>query len=253
MTKRITFTTVTPLPPDITRDAVIGFLQSHGDMIDLNPLVTEHHPIPPPPHAEPEELSCAWYSITDRVEYLPGGGPGGRASGAVTYATAFHNTPLGLQTHSHAPMGLDIRGRWSVGGNMPGEPPEPQELGLGAPATGLYLREDVDFRCNVLLAGFVRKTMRKSHRVLVETLTRRAREEQAGARDADHDVGKLPPSFHGNAGDEDDRRPFISAGQNQGQPGQGPGAVAYQVRAAPPPVYYEMGSAGHERHGSGTR
>lgn len=71
-------------------------------------------------------------------------------------------------------MGLDIRDRWSVCGSLPGEPQEPVELGLNAPLSGLYLREDVDLRCNVIMAGFVKKTMKKSHGSLVETLAEKA-------------------------------------------------------------------------------
>ncbi|KAL3594839.1 hypothetical protein FPOAC2_09156 [Fusarium poae] len=70
-------------------------------------------------------------------------------------------------------MGLDLRGRWSVGGTMPGERPQPVELGLGAPASGLYLREDVDMRCNMLMVSFVKKTIKKSHGTLVEKLSQR--------------------------------------------------------------------------------
>lgn len=57
---------------------------------------------------------------------------------------------------------------------MPGEPPQPVELGLGAPMTGLYLREDVDLRCNMLMAGFVKKTLKKSHGSLVDKLAAKA-------------------------------------------------------------------------------
>lgn len=57
---------------------------------------------------------------------------------------------------------------------MPGEPREPVELGLGAPQSGLYLREDVDIRCNFLMAGFVKKTLQKSHGSLVDKLAERA-------------------------------------------------------------------------------
>lgn len=44
------------------------------------------------------------------------------------------------------------------------------ELGLKVPPTGLYLREDVDMRCNVIMASFVKKTLKRSHAALVERL-----------------------------------------------------------------------------------
>ncbi|TEA10568.1 hypothetical protein C8034_v009431 [Colletotrichum sidae] len=166
MSKRTTFTTISPLPAGITREAVVDFLHNHIEMIDLNPLIRERHIIKPPPHAPPEEHSCVWYSLTDEISYLPGG----LATGNVSYTCAFHNLPTGLQTHCYAPMGLDIRGKWTVAGCLPGEPVEPVELGIGAPLTGLYIREDVDMRCSVFTTAFVKKTLRKSHGKLVDRI-----------------------------------------------------------------------------------
>ncbi|KAG8425033.1 hypothetical protein J3458_001776 [Metarhizium acridum] len=166
MFKRTIFTTVTPLPLGLTRDVAVAFLHDHLQMIDLNPLIKDRHRIPPPRHAPDEEVSCVWYSLTDRVSYLPGG----LASSDVTYTAAFHDLPRGIQTHCYAPMGVETRSKWSIGGSMPGEPLEPVELGLGAPTTGLYLREDVDLRCNILMARFVKKTIKKSHSTLVDRL-----------------------------------------------------------------------------------
>ncbi|KAL7924239.1 hypothetical protein ACQKWADRAFT_24221 [Trichoderma austrokoningii] len=166
MSKRTVFTTITPLPAGISRQAAIDFLHNHRDMIDLNPLVTDRHIIPPPPHALPEEHVCTWYSITDKISYLPGG----LVTGAVSYTAAFHDLPTGLQTHCHAPMGVDLREKWSVAGSEPGEAPEPMELGLGAPRTGLYIREDVIITCNMVMAGFIKKTIKKAHGVLIDTI-----------------------------------------------------------------------------------
>ncbi|KAI0109909.1 hypothetical protein F4814DRAFT_424912 [Daldinia grandis] len=166
MSKRSTFTTISPLPAGITREVVVEFLHNHVEMIDLNPLVIERHPIDPPPHAPAEERRCAWWSMTDKISYLPGG----VVSGDVTYTAAFHDLPNGIQTHVYAPMATDIRERWSLGGTLPGEPPEPVELGIKAPRQGLYLREDVELRCNFVMSSFVKKTLKKAHGVLVERL-----------------------------------------------------------------------------------
>lgn len=100
-------------------------------------------------------------------------------SGQVTYTCAFHDLPDGLQTHCYAPMGLELRDRWSLGGSLPGEPKEPVELGIGAPASGLYLREDVDMQCNFLMASFVKKTLKKSHGSLVQRMAEKARTRKA--------------------------------------------------------------------------
>ena len=170
MSKRTVFTTLTPLPPGISRETVIGTLQSHVEMIDLNPLVIDRHPIQPPPNATAEEYHCTWYQLTDRVQYMPGG----LYSGKVSYNACFHDLSTGLQTHIYAPMGLDIKGKWTLGGSLPGEPREAVELGLGAPKEGLWLREDVDMKCNVFLTAFVKKTLKKSHLALVARLVEKA-------------------------------------------------------------------------------
>lgn len=170
MSKRTVFTTLTALPAGITRETVIETLHSHVEMIDLNPLVEERHPIKAPAKATPEEFHCIWYSLTDKVSYLPGG----LISGKVTYQACFHDLVNGLQTHCYAPMGLDIKGKWTLGGTLPHEPKEAVEIGLGAPKNGLWLREDVDMRCNMLMTTFVKKTLKKAHLVLVERLVEKS-------------------------------------------------------------------------------
>ncbi|KAJ2901964.1 hypothetical protein MKZ38_001154 [Zalerion maritima] len=201
MSKRTVFTTITPLPPGATRDVVLDFLHNHLEMIDLNPLVKERHPIKPPPHASPEEFHCIWYSLTDKISYLPGG----LAAGDVSYKCAFHDLPNGLQTHCYAPMGLDIRDKWTLGGSLPGEPVQPVELGVGAPVTGLYLREDVDMKCNMLMTGFVKKNLKKSHGVLVDRLKVKA--QIASAANLNHSMS-IRHSVNS------------AASQNGGAPGQ---------------------------------
>lgn len=175
MSKRSVFTTITPLPAGVTRQHVLDTFHNHVEMIDLNPLVEERHPIKPPPKATPEEFHCAWYEVTDRVTYLPGG----LYSGKVSYPACFHDLPNGIQTHVYAPMGLEIKGKWTLGGTLPGEPREPVEMGLNVPMAGLYVREDVDMKCNIMLTNFVRKTFKKSHAELVARLSVKAQLQEA--------------------------------------------------------------------------
>ncbi|RYP46963.1 hypothetical protein DL768_006886 [Monosporascus sp. mg162] len=179
MTKRTTFTTVSPLPPDITnRELVLEFLHDHEQMIDANPLVVERHPIPAPTHAPAQEREwCVWWGITDRIAYLPGG----VVKQDITYEAAFNDLPDGVQTHVYAPLGTDIRGRWTLAGTLPGEgePAVPVEMGIGAPAQGLYIREDVDLRCNFLMTPFVKKPLQKSHAVIIERLVEKVRKVTA--------------------------------------------------------------------------
>ncbi|KAH0374038.1 hypothetical protein KCU65_g160, partial [Aureobasidium melanogenum] len=171
--KRSVYTVVTPLPATISRETAVEMLHSHSEMIELNPLVINHQRCKPPPNALPDEFHCLWYELTDRVTYLPG------VKGQVNYKACFHDLPRGLQTHVYAPAGLEIREKWSIGGNdvVMGEEREHQELGfsdLGVPREGLYLREDVDMNCNVFLTNFVKKTLNKAHQVLVDRLVVKA-------------------------------------------------------------------------------
>jgi len=166
MSKRTTFTSITPLPKTTTRSAAVNWLHNHVQMIRLNPLVIRLQETTPPPNASADEYNCAWYEITDEINYLPGG----LYKGEVTYKACFNDLPNGLQTHTFAPAGLDLRGKWTVGGNEPGEPRETLELGMDAPRDGLYVREDVDMRCNIFLTGFVKKNLTKSHKTVVDKL-----------------------------------------------------------------------------------
>lgn len=197
MSKRTIFTTVTALPDGISREAVLETLHDHLEMIDLNPLVTERHPIKPPPEATPEEYHAQWYSVTDKVNYLPGG----LYSGAVTFNGCFHDLPNGLQSHIYAPMGLNMKGKWTLGGTLPGEPREPVELGLGVPKTGLWLREDVDMKCNFVMTKFVKGTTKKAHTTLVQRLVEKAHLIEAQAHNSA--LGEqlslresYPPEYH---------------------------------------------------------
>ncbi|KAI4724083.1 hypothetical protein E4T49_08198 [Aureobasidium sp. EXF-10728] len=169
--KRSTFTVVTPLPATVSRETAVEMLHSHVEMIQLNPLVIHNAPCKPPPNAPSDEFHCIWYELTDRITYLPG------VKGQVSYKACFHDLPRGLQTHVYAPAGLDIKEKWSIGGNDVGEEHEVMELGhrdLGIPRHGLYLREDVDMNCNIFLTGFVKKTLNKAHGVLVDRLVVKA-------------------------------------------------------------------------------
>ncbi|KAF2274223.1 uncharacterized protein EI97DRAFT_402602 [Westerdykella ornata] len=170
MSKTSVFTSITPLPAGVTRQSVIETYHNHEEMIDLNPLVIERFQCKPPSYAPAEEYYSTWYTIKDKISYLPGG----LATGSVSYHACFHDLPDGLQTHIYAPLGLDIRAKWSVGGSLPGEPKEPVELGLGAPREGLYIREDVKMKCNLVMISFVKKTFKESHSKLVDRLVEKA-------------------------------------------------------------------------------
>ncbi|PSS06651.1 hypothetical protein M430DRAFT_129777, partial [Amorphotheca resinae ATCC 22711] len=175
---RTIFTTITPLPANISRETVLATLHDHLEMIDLSPSHESRHMIKPPPEATPEEYHCQWYSITDKVAYLPAG----MYSGRVSFKACFHDLAMGLQTHVYAPMGLDIKEKWTLEGNLPHEPVQPAELGIGAPISGLYLREDVEMKCNFLMTRFVKKTLKESLATLVARLVVKTQLEEAAER-----------------------------------------------------------------------
>ncbi|QSZ29566.1 hypothetical protein DSL72_004081 [Monilinia vaccinii-corymbosi] len=172
------FTTITPLPPHISRQTVLETLHDHIEMIDLNPSHAERTPTKPPASATPEEYHCQWYRIVDRVSYLPAN----LYTGTVSFNACFHNLANGLQTHCYAPMGLNIKEKWTIGGNMPGEPAVPREIGINAPVEGLYIREDVEMKCNILMARFVRKTLQECLKALVARLVVKAQLQEARER-----------------------------------------------------------------------
>jgi hypothetical protein len=180
MSKRTVFTNVTALPSGVTRQSVIESLYDHLAMIDLNPLVEQRRSIKPPAHATPEEYHCRWYQVTNKIKYLPGG----LYSGRVTCNACFHNLTNGLQTHLYAPLGLNVMGKWTVGGALPGEPKEAIELGLGMPMNGLWLREDVNMKCNILTTNFVKKILMKAHARLVDRLIVKAQLSEMRAYEA---------------------------------------------------------------------
>jgi hypothetical protein len=81
-------------------------------------------------------------------------------------------------------MGLNIVGKWTVGGALPGERHEAIELGLGIPLTGLWLREDVNMKCNILMTHFVKKTLQNAHVRLVDRLLFKAQLSQRAVHNA---------------------------------------------------------------------
>lgn len=148
----------------------MDMLHSYTDIIDLNPLVEERHSIPPPPNATTEEYHCDWYSLTDRVQYLPGG----MITGKVSYTACFYHLANGLQAHYYAPLGINIKNKWTLCGSLPGETIAPVEIGVGAPRSGLYLREDVKLSCNFMAVPYLKKAAKKAHALLVSRLVARA-------------------------------------------------------------------------------
>lgn len=169
------FTTITPIPASTSRETAIKALHNHSAMIELNPLVIQYDRVKTPALAPAEEYPWAWFQLTDKLLRLPR-----RIHfGNVTYKVSFNDLPDGLQSHVYAPAGLEIKTKWTVEGNTPGEPSEPAESAPSdAPREGLYLHEDVVIYSRPFMTTYVKKTMRKAHAVLVERLVANANAPQ---------------------------------------------------------------------------
>ncbi|KAF2723778.1 hypothetical protein K431DRAFT_205827, partial [Polychaeton citri CBS 116435] len=185
MPKKTNYTQVTPLPRQVPRQLAIDMLHAHGEYIELNPLVTGHRAIPVPRDAAADEYFAQWHEIDEVVPVALG------VKKKISFRGVFHDMPWGLQTHTYGPLGIDLRIKWQVRGNQPGEPPEPRELGIDAPRDGLYLRADVEIICNITLAGLVKKEMKSAANVMVERLTRKAELLDQGQLQAMFEDGKL--------------------------------------------------------------
>ncbi|KAI1159145.1 hypothetical protein F5B18DRAFT_655965 [Nemania serpens] len=191
--KKEAYTIITPIPSFIPRQLAIDILHSHGEVITLNPLVLSHKQIPAPRDAAADEYFSTWYEITERVQFVPGMGKFG--SGKISFNACFHDLPWGLQTHVYAPLNIDMRSKYRIGGNQPGiEPPEAPEIGLaalGVPKDGLYLREDIEVRCNIAMVGTVKTQMKASSKEMVDRIIKKAELLDSGLLQAMIEDGKM--------------------------------------------------------------
>jgi len=189
LSKKTQYVQITPIPSFIPRQLAIDFLHSHSEILELNPLTTGYEAIKAPRDAPADEFYSTWYEISQRIQYIPGAGKLG--SGAIKFRGVFHDLPFGLQTHTYAPANVDLRNKWQICGNQPGEPPEPKELGSNAPPEGLYIREDVEIKCNVAMVSFVKKEMKAAAKIMLERLVKKAELLDKGELQAMMDDGRL--------------------------------------------------------------
>jgi len=184
--KKEAFTIITPIPGFIPRQLAIDILHSHSEVITLNPLVLGHKPIAAPQNAETDEYYSTWYEITERITFMPGIGKMGAS--IIKFNGCFHDMPWGLQTHIYAPMNVDLRNKYRIAGNQPGvEAPEVPEIGLkalGVPSDGLYLREDIEIKCNLTVLSFVKSQLKKAGGEMVQRIIKKAELLDAGVLQA---------------------------------------------------------------------
>ena len=186
MPKKVYYTQVTPLPKTIPRQLALDLLHSHEELIRLNPLVTAVEAIAAPRDARNDEYYSEWYLIHETMNWGPG------MKKKMSFKGVFHDQSWGLQSHTYAPLGTDLRQKYRIGGSQPGEPPEARELGIETPSEGLYLREDHEISCAVpMTAGFVKKEMKAATSIMVERLTKKAELLEQGKLHAMFEQGRL--------------------------------------------------------------
>lgn len=152
----------------------------------MNPLVTGVQPIDAPRTAAADEYFSNWYEITEIITW------GFGLKKKISFRGCFHDQPWGIQSHVFAPMGTEMRNAYRIGGNQPGEPREPREIGVDTPQDGLYLREDININCAVpLTAGFVKKEMKAASQVMIDRMRRKAELLDEGKLHAMWEDGKL--------------------------------------------------------------
>lgn len=254
--KKEVFTVITPIPGFIPRQLAIDILHSHSEVITLNPLVLDHKPIKAPRQAASDEYYSTWYEITERIQYVPGLGRMG--SGKISFNGCFHNMPWGLQTHIYAPLNVHLKNKYRIAGNQPGvEPPEQLEIGLsslGAPSDGLYLRDDIEIKCNVAVVSFVKSQLKAASKEMVSRIIKKAELLDAGVLHAMIENGKLRtinpndrstlPPTHGSPQTSPtfmDRSGAMSPVNDEPRPYQVPRPASYQQ-------YNKVGHFSHAGH-----
>ncbi|TRX88314.1 hypothetical protein FHL15_010818 [Xylaria flabelliformis] len=234
--KKEIYTIVTPIPSFIPRQLAIDILHSHGEVITLNPLVLSHKEIKAPRDAASDEYFSTWYEITERVQFVPGMGKFG--SGKISFNACFHDLPWGLQTHVYAPLNIDMRNKYRIGGNQPGvEPPEPPEIGLaelGIPKDGLYLREDIEIKCHITMVAIVKAQMKAASKEMVQRIIKKAELLDAGILQAMIEDGRMktykPQNITYAGGlDEQSKSPQLSPSLPYGQGSPKSPTIPYQV------------------------
>jgi len=87
---------------------------------------------------------------------------------------------------------------------MPGESVQPAEIGIGAPIAGLYLREDVEIKCNFMMTRFVKGQLKDALEKLVARLVVKAQLMEAAEENKRVEYAPMspmsPPSTAGLSG-----------------------------------------------------
>lgn len=226
MGKKTVYTKITPLPPNVPRQLAIELLHSHEEVAKLNPLVTGVKAIDAPRDCPNEEYFSQWYEISEIITW------GFGMKKKIAFKGVFHDQPWGMQSHVYAPMGVDLRNKYRIGGNQPGEPREPKELGVDTPLDGLYLREDVEIVCNFALASYVKKETKEATGKMIERLARKAELLDEGKLHAMFENGMLKTAKPSHFTDDshDSRQDSSSVGMNSPPSSPAPSVTSFGPR-----------------------
>ena len=92
-------------------------------------------------------------------------------------------------------MNVNLRNKYRIGGNQPSfEPPEIPEISIKAlstPSDRLYLKEDIEIKCNIAVISFVKSQTKKAGGEMVRRIIKKAELLDAGILQAIIKDGKL--------------------------------------------------------------
>ncbi|KAJ5888243.1 hypothetical protein N7495_008284 [Penicillium taxi] len=97
-------------------------------------------------------------------------------SGKISFKGCFHDVDWGLQTHTYAPLNVDMKCNYRI---------------EGCQDSGLYLKEEIEIECNRTMISFVKKEMKAASKVLVDRLIKKAELLDAGVLQAMIKDGRL--------------------------------------------------------------
>jgi len=168
--------TTTILKPHITKSQVLHLLHNHTKMLELNPIIQSHSPLPEssshaffakvapenkPPATGPEEVIPVYAiveSMSSESEGAGGSWRGGWASRfipeSITYESSLQNTDEGMISITHAPMGVHSITRWFVRDADDGQ--------------GQVLEKRGTVTSNRMLMGFIKTTIQGSYEKLAD-------------------------------------------------------------------------------------
>ncbi|CAN9410752.1 unnamed protein product [Alternaria alternata] len=161
MRKKAQYVNITPSATSyIPRQLAIDFLHSHGEIIELNPLVTGHEPI------NTARRSCRriLFNMMEAAQ-------SNFEASSMTCPSACRHTLMRLQMSNCATSGRFAE--TSLANHL-----SRKSWAQVRPPEGLYIREDVEIKCNMTMLKFVKKEMKAAAKVMCHDGERAAEDGQ---------------------------------------------------------------------------